>query len=124
VIPEGFLLLVLAIVGLNIGSFLNVVIGRIPAGQSIVSPPSRCPRCGSSIAWFDNIPVLSYLILGGKCRKCRAPISVRYPIIEITTSVCFVLQGMVHGDDPPMLLSRSSSRFLELTSRRCACRMC
>jgi leader peptidase (prepilin peptidase)/N-methyltransferase len=106
VIPEGFLLFVLAIVGLNIGSFLNVVIGRIPAGQSIVSPPSRCPRCGSSIAWFDNIPVVSYLILGGKCRKCRAPISVRYPIIEITTSVCFVLQGLVYGDDPPMLVSR------------------
>jgi leader peptidase (prepilin peptidase)/N-methyltransferase len=105
-IPEGFLLVVLALVGLNIGSFLNVVIGRIPAGQSIVSPPSRCPRCGTSIAWYDNIPVLSYLILGGKCRKCQAPISVRYPIIEITTSVCFVLQGMVYGDDPAMLVSR------------------
>ena len=105
-IPEGALLLVLAIAGLSIGSFLNVVIGRIPAGQSIVSPPSRCPRCGTSIAWYDNIPVASYLILGGKCRKCRAPISVRYPIVEITTGVCFVLQGLVYGDDPPMLVSR------------------
>jgi leader peptidase (prepilin peptidase)/N-methyltransferase len=104
--PDGFLLVILAIIGLNIGSFLNVVIGRIPAGQSIVTPPSRCPRCGTSIAWHDNIPVVSYLILGGKCRKCRASISLRYPIIEIATGVCFVLQGMVYGDDTAMLVSR------------------
>ena len=102
----GALLAVLAILGLMVGSFLNVCIGRLPAGQSIVSPPSRCPRCNTPIAWFDNVPVLSYLILGGKCRKCRAPISLRYPLIEITTSVCFVLQGLVHGDDPPLLVSR------------------
>ena len=102
----GALLAVLAILGLMVGSFLNVCIGRLPAGQSIVSPPSRCPRCNTPIAWFDNVPVLSYLILGGKCRKCRAPISLRYPLIEITTSACFVLQGLVHGDDPPLLVSR------------------
>jgi len=106
VIPPVFLLFALAVIGLNIGSFLNVCIGRIPAGQSIVSPPSRCPRCGKSIAWHDNIPVLSYLVLGGKCRNCRAPISIRYPLVELTTSVCFVLQGIVHGDDLPMLASR------------------
>lgn len=102
----GVLLVALAILGLMVGSFLNVCIGRLPAGQSIVSPPSRCPRCNTPIAWFDNVPVLSYLILGGKCRKCRTPISLRYPLIEITTSVCFVLQGLVHGDDPSLLVSR------------------
>lgn len=102
----AFQLFVLALFGLMIGSFLNVCIGRLPAGQSIVSPPSRCPRCGAGIAWYDNVPVVSYLRLGGKCRQCRAPISVRYPIIEIVTGACFVLQGLVHGDDPPLLLSR------------------
>jgi leader peptidase (prepilin peptidase)/N-methyltransferase len=71
----AFQLFVLALFGLMIGSFLNVCIGRLPAGQSIVSPPSRCPRCGAGIAWYDNVPVVSYLRLGGKCRQCRAPIS-------------------------------------------------
>lgn len=102
----AFLIFVLAIFGLIIGSFLNVCIGRLPAGESIVSPPSKCPRCGSAIAWYDNIPVASYLALGGKCRRCRAPISLRYPLVELTTSVCFVLQGLVHGDDLPLLVSR------------------
>lgn len=89
-----------------VGSFLNVCIGRLPAGQSIVSPPSRCPRCGTPIAWYDNVPVVSYLLLGGKCRKCAAPISLRYPVIELATSICFVLQGLAHGDDLPLLVSR------------------
>ncbi len=102
----AFLIFVLATFGLIIGSFLNVCIGRLPAGESVVSPPSRCPRCSTPIAWYDNLPVLSYLILGGKCRKCRAPISLRYPLVELITSVCFVLQGLVHGDDIPLLVSR------------------
>jgi len=105
-LSPAFLLFALALFGLNIGSFLNVCIGRIPAGQSIVSPPSRCPRCNTAIRWQDNIPVLSYLILGGRCRQCRAPISLRYPIVELVTSVCFVLQGIAHGDDLPLLVSR------------------
>jgi leader peptidase (prepilin peptidase)/N-methyltransferase len=105
-IEPGLLLIALAILGLMVGSFLNVCIGRLPAGQSIVSPPSRCPRCGTPIAWYDNVPVVSYLLLGGKCRKCAAPISLRYPVIELATSICFVLQGLAHGDDLPLLVSR------------------
>jgi leader peptidase (prepilin peptidase)/N-methyltransferase len=105
-IEPGALLALLAILGLMVGSFLNVCIGRLPAGQSIVSPPSRCPRCGTPIAWYDNVPVVSYLVLGGRCRKCRAPISLRYPLIEIATGICFVMQGLAHGDDLPLLASR------------------
>jgi leader peptidase (prepilin peptidase) / N-methyltransferase len=77
--------------GLLIGSFLNVVIYRLPRGQSLVSPPSTCPGCGTRIRPIDNVPVLSWLILGGKCHKCRAPISVQYPIVEIVTGLLFAL---------------------------------
>ncbi|MBN1962880.1 MAG: prepilin peptidase [Deltaproteobacteria bacterium] len=66
-----------------VGSFLNVVIARLPAGESIVSPRSHCPKCRSQIAWYDNIPVLSWLILRGRCRSCKATISPRYPLIEL-----------------------------------------
>ncbi|MBK4348416.1 prepilin peptidase [Lacisediminihabitans changchengi] len=75
--------------GLLIGSFLNVVIYRVPAGKSIVSPPSACPNCGSRIAGYDNVPVLSWLVLRGKCRSCATPISARYPIIELVTGIAF-----------------------------------
>jgi leader peptidase (prepilin peptidase)/N-methyltransferase len=68
--------------GTIIGSFLNVCIHRIPQGKSIVSPPSHCPRCKTPIRFYDNIPLLSFLILQGRCRKCRAPISWRYPLVE------------------------------------------
>lgn len=71
--------------GLCIGSFLNVCIYRIPVRKSIVSPGSSCPACGTAIRFYDNIPLLSYLILGGKCRHCRTYISFRYPLIELIT---------------------------------------
>ncbi len=77
--------------GLIIGSFLNVCILRIPAGESIVHPGSRCPRCHKSIGFYDNIPVLSWLLLGGKCRTCKAKISPMYPAIEFLTGVLFFL---------------------------------
>ncbi|MBI2403528.1 MAG: prepilin peptidase, partial [Gemmatimonadetes bacterium] len=70
------------LVGSLIGSFLNVCIVRLPLEQSVVRPRSRCPRCGRPIAWFDNVPVLSWLILRGRCRHCRERISVQYPVIE------------------------------------------
>jgi leader peptidase (prepilin peptidase)/N-methyltransferase len=76
--------------GLLIGSFLNVCITRIPAGVSIVSPGSRCPECGSSIKAYDNVPVLSWIVLRGKCRNCRTPISAMYPTIEFVTALLFV----------------------------------
>ena len=94
------------VLGLMIGSFLNVCISRLPAGESVVSPRSRCPKCRTEIAWYDNIPVLSYVLLGGQCRKCQTAIGALYPLIELTTAVTFTIQAMVHGDDPPLLAVR------------------
>jgi leader peptidase (prepilin peptidase)/N-methyltransferase len=100
------LLLLVGVFGLMIGSFLNVCIARLPRGESVVSPGSHCPKCNTPIQWYDNIPVLSYLVLGAKCRACRAPISVRYPLVEITTAVAFVLQAIAFPDEPILLVSR------------------
>lgn len=80
-----------AILGLAIGSFLNVVIWRLPRGESLSKPASACPRCGHAIRPFDNIPVLSWLILRGKCRDCGEPISIRYPLVELGTALFFVV---------------------------------
>jgi leader peptidase (prepilin peptidase)/N-methyltransferase len=96
----------LGIFGLVVGSFLNVCISRLPAGESVVAPRSRCPHCKTLIAWYDNIPVLSYLVLGGRCRKCRASISAIYPAVEIVTAIAFVLQGLAVGMDGPLLAAR------------------
>ena len=88
---------VVAILGLAIGSFLNVCIHRIPRGESLVHPPSRCPSCGQGLRWFDNVPVLGYLWLGGRCRSCRTRISIRYPLIELATLALFLLHYAVFG---------------------------
>ena len=80
-----------ALLGLLVGSFLNVVIHRLPIGESVVSPPSRCPSCGTRIRPVDNVPVLSWLVLGGRCRSCRAKIPVRYPLVELTNAILWVL---------------------------------
>lgn len=79
----------MGVVGAMIGSFLNVVIHRLPLEQSIVFPNSKCPRCRAQIKAYDNIPILSFLILRGKCRACRAPISARYPAVEALTALLF-----------------------------------
>lgn len=84
-------------VGLIIGSFINVVAYRIPAGKSVVSPPSACPTCHHPIRPRDNIPIVSWLLLRGKCRDCHAPISARYPIVEATTGGLFVAAVVVIG---------------------------
>jgi len=89
-IPDGLAIIFLGILGACVGSFLNVVIYRMPRGKSIVHPGSSCPRCSKPIAWYDNIPVLSYLMLGGKCRYCRTPISPQYALVELVTAVLFV----------------------------------
>ncbi|RZD14421.1 MAG: prepilin peptidase [Candidatus Acidulodesulfobacterium ferriphilum] len=79
----------LLFIGLSIGSFLNVVIFRLPVKLSIIYPPSKCPDCGSKIKFYDNIPVLSYIILSGKCRKCGHKISPVYPMVELLTALIF-----------------------------------
>jgi leader peptidase (prepilin peptidase) / N-methyltransferase len=94
--------------GAVIGSFLNVVIARVPKGESIVSPGSRCPRCKAEIRWFDNLPVLSWLILRARCRRCGEPISSRYPMVELLTAVLFVAVVRVHG---PTLASLGYALF-------------
>ncbi|MFO0583143.1 MAG: prepilin peptidase [Anaeromyxobacter sp.] len=81
-LPAPFLFGWVALAGATFGSFLNVVIARVPLGQSVVSPRSRCPRCGTPIAWYDNLPIVSWALLRARCRACRAPISVRYPLVE------------------------------------------
>ncbi|MBT3278451.1 MAG: prepilin peptidase [Phycisphaerales bacterium] len=88
--PQILLLTFIATFGACVGSFLNVVIWRVPRGGSIVFPPSHCPKCGFAIRWHDNIPLLGWLILRGKCRFCKLPISARYPLIELLTSLLFV----------------------------------
>jgi leader peptidase (prepilin peptidase)/N-methyltransferase len=95
--PDTLLVVVLAWIGLAVGSFLNVCIHRLPKGSSIANPPSSCPNCGYTLRWYDNIPVLSYLWLRGRCRSCRAPISIRYPIVEVITMLVFLLHLYVFG---------------------------
>jgi leader peptidase (prepilin peptidase)/N-methyltransferase len=85
--------------GLAVGSFLNVVIYRVPRKESVISPRSRCPRCGTQLAERDNIPVVSWLVLRGKCRSCGEPISGRYPLVELLTAVLFGAVGLRFGAD-------------------------
>ncbi|WP_336923547.1 prepilin peptidase [Aquipuribacter sp. SD81] len=85
------LVALLGVLGLAVGSFLNVVAHRVPAGQSVVHPPSACPRCGHRIRPRDNVPVLGWLLLRGRCRDCGEPISGRYPLVEVGTGVAFAL---------------------------------
>lgn len=85
------------IIGAIVGSFLNVCIYRIPRGQSIVTPPSHCPHCKQNIPWYDNIPILSYLVLVGRCGFCRKRISLRYPFVEILAAVFILSLYIVFG---------------------------
>lgn len=90
------------IVGACIGSFLNVCIYRIPRNQSIVRPGSQCPFCKTKIQWYDNIPIFSWLILGGRCRHCKKAISYKYPLIEILTAILFSISW--HFLDPKLAI--------------------
>lgn len=83
------------LVGALIGSFLNVVIYRVPAGRSVISPPSACPNCGHPVRPRDNVPIMSWLVLRGRCRDCAAPISARYPVVEVGTALFFAAVAIV-----------------------------
>ena len=87
-----------AVLGLVIGSFLTVLIHRVPRRESIARPGSRCPACGTPLRWVDNVPVLSYLLLGGRCRACGEPISIEYPLVELGSAALFVAAALVYED--------------------------
>ena len=90
--------------GAVLGSFLNVVIHRLPRGESLVHPRSRCPSCETQIAGYDNVPIVSWLVLRGRCRHCRAPISPRYPALELITAVTFAAVILVRGFDDDLIV--------------------
>jgi leader peptidase (prepilin peptidase)/N-methyltransferase len=92
-------IVIAALGGLMIGSFLNVVAWRLPRGESLAHPPSRCPNCGAGVKPYDNVPVLSWLLLRGRCRSCKAPISARYPIVEATTAALYAAVVAARWDD-------------------------
>jgi leader peptidase (prepilin peptidase)/N-methyltransferase len=97
--PQTLFLIAFTSLGLAFGSFLNVCIHRLPRGRSLVRPGSACPACGYELRWHDNVPVLSYLWLRGRCRNCRSRISIRYPIVELITAGVFLLHYGVLGWD-------------------------
>lgn len=116
--------LVVVLFGLIFGSFLNVCIARLPLGLSIVRPRSHCPRCNHQIRWYDNIPVLSYLLLRGRCRDCGEPVSLIYPVVEIGTAGLLLAAFLVDGwgaqfvRDALLLMLLIVLVFTDLTERR------
>jgi leader peptidase (prepilin peptidase) / N-methyltransferase len=96
-VPPLFGYVIAGVFGAIIGSFLNVVVHRVPNEESIVFPNSRCPSCGAAIAFYDNIPVISYAVLGAKCRHCKEHISFRYPAVELLTAALFVAVAWHEG---------------------------
>ncbi|MEJ5172966.1 MAG: prepilin peptidase [Hydrogenothermaceae bacterium] len=98
-IYETVKILAIFILGLSVGSFLNVVIYRMPRDMSVVYPPSTCPNCKNRIKWYDNIPIVSYLLLKGKCRFCEAKIGIKYPVVELLTGVMAVATYLKFGFD-------------------------
>ncbi|WP_167050532.1 A24 family peptidase [Salinibacterium sp. ZJ77] len=106
----GIIVGVIGLVGAAVGSFLNVVIWRVPRGLSIVSPASACPACGAPIRAVDNVPVVSWIALGARCRGCSAPISARYPTVEIVTAVLFALVAVWRVSS---LLDASAAEMLQ-----------
>lgn len=101
--PTAVLLALLGVAGVGVGWFLNVVIVRVPSKEPLFSPSSRCPTCGAAIAPRDNIPVVSWLALRGRCRSCREPIPVGYPLVEVGSGVLWVIAGLRFGDSIEVL---------------------
>ena len=104
-IPPLFALVAAGAFGAIVGSFLNVCIHRLPRGGSIVWPSSACPHCQRELSWYENIPVLSWVVLRARCRTCKGPISIRYPFVEALTSALFVWAWWYYGPGP-LLASR------------------
>lgn len=113
-IAAAFPLVISGVFGALIGSFLNVVIFRVPAGRSIVAPPSACGSCGAGIRAWDNIPVLSWVLLRGRCRDCNASISARYPLVELGTALFFVLVTAHFFREPFDVRNTGAAVFLVL----------
>jgi leader peptidase (prepilin peptidase) / N-methyltransferase len=95
--PTWLVLLTITLLGLCIGSFLNVCAYRLPLGESVVHPRSRCTSCGRMLTWFDNLPVVSWFVLGGRCRTCKKPVSWMYPAVEIVTALVFAVTYLTYG---------------------------
>ena len=103
---DGVLLGMFFATGAVVGSFANVCIHRLPRGASVVHPGSRCPVCEAPIAFYDNVPLVSWLVLGGRCRRCHAPIGVRYPLVEMLVALLFLAAGLLYG---PTLVAASAA---------------
>ena len=103
-IPDWLIVVSILLFGACVGSFLNVCIYRLPRGESLVWPGSRCTSCGRALSWFENIPILSWAILGGRCRTCRAPVSAMYPIVEAITALAFLGGYLLYGLTPLALV--------------------
>lgn len=97
--PFAFGAVVVTLMGLAIGSFLNVVIHRLPRDESLAFPASHCPACDAPIRWYHNIPLLGYVLIGGTCAACRAPVSIRYPLVEAITGALFLWHYLVIGPE-------------------------
>ena len=110
-LAEWFIPLVMGLVGAMFGSFLNVCILRWPREESVVRPRSRCPGCGEFIPWYDNIPVLSWLLLRGRCRRCQTRISIQYPLVELGNALVWAFMGWKFG---PTLLAVSGAVFFTI----------
>jgi leader peptidase (prepilin peptidase)/N-methyltransferase len=96
-VPLAAVALLTGMLGLFVGSFLNVVVYRVPRQESVVRPRSRCTGCQTQLAWYENVPVASWVALRGHCRTCEAPVSVRYPVVELLTAAVFALMGWRFG---------------------------
>jgi leader peptidase (prepilin peptidase)/N-methyltransferase len=110
-VVDPWLTAVAALFGGILGSFLNVCVYRLPRDESVVRPRSRCPKCGTMIAWYDNVPVVSWLVLAGRCRNCRAPISPLYPLVEATIALVWAAAAARFGATPQAL---SAALFVTL----------
>ena len=96
---DALILTILTVFGLCVGSFLNVLIYRIPKGEEFVKTPSHCMTCGHNLSWYENIPVVSWLLQGGKCRACGVKLSVQYPIVEALNGAMWLLTGLLYRGD-------------------------